>query len=215
MSITPKIPSCRPFRVTPSLLPTPSRPCNWQPLIRSLSLTLCQRPRLRRLKSLLSASAAVALPGSTGVAGFPAPSRTRVMRHQEVWTDTQLTFQDSVFRFGDVSASCCVSHKLEIVPFSSYISDWDCVGESLLALFCESRDPFLKGRVHFIFQLCKVCSPELESGILALSPGSQNSVWKREEVVTSIGGQGLEQASEYLGLNICFNYPLPQTPVSY
>ena len=51
--------------------------------------------------------------------------------------------------------------------------------------------------------------------MLALSPGSQNSVSKREEVVISIGGQGLEQASEYLGLNFCFNYPLPQTPVSY
>ena len=82
----------------------------------------------------------------------------------------------------------CVSHKLEVVPFSSHISDCDCVGESLLALFCESRDPFLKGRVHFI-QLCKVCSPELGCGMLALSPGSQNSVWKGEEVITSIGGR--------------------------
>ena len=103
----------------------------------------------------------------------------------------------------------CVSHLLEIVPFSSYISDCACVGESFPALFCESRD---LGRVHFIFPLCHVCSPELGSGMLALSPGSQNSVWKQEEVVTSIGGQGLEQASECLGLNFCFNYPPTPDP---
>ena len=153
MSITPKIPSYCPFRVTPSLLPTPSRPCNWQPLICSLSLMLCQRPRLRRLKSLLSASAAVALPGSTGVAGFASPSRTRVMRHQEVWTDTQLTFQDSVFRVGDVSASSlCFSQTGDCALFILHIRLWLCWGVFAGIVLWIKRSLF-KGQSSFYFSI--------------------------------------------------------------
>lgn len=75
-----------------------------------------------------------------------------------------------------------------------------------------------KGQSSFYFsrdsELCKVVFPELGGGMLVLFPGSQNSVRKGLEV-TSTGEQGLEQASEYLGLNFCFNYrPQPQTPVS-
>ena len=215
MSITPKIPSCRPFRVTPSLLPTPSRPCNWQPLIRSLSLTLCQRPRLRRLKSLLSASAAVALPGSTGVAGFPAPSRTRVMRHQEVWTDTQLTFQDSVFHFGDVSASSlCFSQTGDCALFILHIRLWVCWGVFAGIVLWIKRSLF-KGQSSFYFSIVQ--------GLLSRTwEWDASSVpWEPELCMEARGSRykhrraGLEQASEYLGLNICFNYPLPQTPVSY